>query len=292
MRVGPAGWAYADWDGRVTPRKKPRSFHALAHLAKYVGCVEVNSSFYGLPLARNAERWVRLVEDQPDFCFTAKLFQGFTHGADLRGRERALTLDSYRAGIAPLANAGRLWALLAQFPLSFHRTHFNVERLERIAGDFDPHPLILEVRHRSWFEPDGLRTIEKLGYSLATIDLPAAPDHPPADVAQVGPLGYLRLHGRNADAWFDSRAGRDQRYDYLYNRAEVGELAAVARRLATGADETAVITNNHFSGKAVANALELIGIFEGQLPLAPVEIVEAFPYLKTLVRLDGQTSLF
>lgn len=292
IRVGPAGWSYADWEGRVTPRKKPRGFHALAHLAKYVTCVEVNSSFYALPSERNANRWAELVRSHPTFRFTAKLFQGFTHGAILRGAERRAAVDAYMRGVEPLAKAGRLWALLAQFPVSFRHGPASVRRLEGIAADFAAHPLIVEVRHASWFDARGLATIERLGMSLATIDLPAAADHPPADVPQVGAQGYLRLHGRNAAAWFDPRAGRDQRYDYLYGADEVAELAQVARRLASGTDETAVITNNHFSGKAVANALELLAALEGRPPLAPIELIEAFPHLRDSVRIDGQATLF
>jgi uncharacterized protein YecE (DUF72 family) len=102
----------------------------------------------------------------------------------------------------------------------------------------------------------------------------------------------LRLHGRNARAWFDPRAGRDQKYDHLYAPEEVHELAQLARRLASGADETFVITNNHFSGKAVANALELLGELGAAPLLGPAELLAAYPRLRARVRADGQDSLF
>jgi len=292
IRIGPAGWSYADWEGRVYPRRKPRGFHPLAHLARYVDLVELNASFYALPDPRHATRWAELVDAHPRFRFTAKLHGQFTHGPETRGEARGRAVQAFLAGLAPLARAGRLWALLAQFPVSFRRSPAAMQRLERSVADFAAHPLVVEVRHASWFERGGLRDLERLGVSLATLDLPAAPDHPPADVPQTGPQGYLRIHGRNVAAWFDREAGRDQRYDYLYGRAEVAELARVARRLATGADETAVVTNNHFSGKAVANALELVAALDGRPPLAPVELVEAFPHLRAHVRVDGQGTLF
>ena len=140
-----------------------------------------------------------------------------------------------------------------------------------------------------------MAAVARLGYSLACIDLPPAADHPPADAlegAAPGPIGYLRLHGRNARTWFAKGAGRDQRYDYLYDKGEVAELVQRARRLASGTDETFVITNNHFSGKAVANALEIMAGVNGSPPLAPTQLIAAFPRLAESVRPDGQTTLF
>ena len=100
------------------------------------------------------------------------------------------------------------------------------------------------------------------------------------------------MHGRNARAWFDPRAGRDQKYDYLYTPEEVRELGQATKRLAHGADETFVITNNHFSGKAVANALELLAELGEGAVLGPIELVDAYPALRACVRPEGQDSLF
>jgi uncharacterized protein YecE (DUF72 family) len=293
IRVGPAGWSYADWEGVVYPRKKPRGFHPLPYLAKYVDCIEINSSFYATPRADYAEKWVAHVRDVPDFRFTAKLQDIFTHRPfhdSLRWREEA---ERFRAGLAPLRAAKRLAALLVQFPFSFRRTPGAQKRLEWIAETFLDHSLVLEVRHKSWFEPEARDLIAKLGYNLATIDLPGHKDHPPAFVEPTGPIGYLRLHGRNHAAWFDSKAGRDQRYDYLYGKAELSGLAETAKRIATGTDESYVITNNHFSGKAVANALELRSEIEGTPPRAPADLVRRYPRLKEVTRPEGgQATLF
>jgi uncharacterized protein YecE (DUF72 family) len=299
IRVGPAGWSYADWEGIVYPRRRRGGVHPLQWLAAFVDCVEIDSTFYAPARDENARRWVELVRDRPDFRFTAKLERVFTHEplpADAAG-ERALgrAAERYLRGIEPLAAAGRLSALLVQHPLSFRHEPAALARLERNARVFGHLPLVLEVRHRSWFEPAPLAAIERLGYSLAAIDLPAARDHPPEDAEDacaVGPLGYLRLHGRNAEAWFDARAGRDRRYDYLYSPEQIRVLAERARRLATGRDETFVVTNNHFAGKAVANALELVAEIDGAPPAAPAMLVEAFPHLAAVTRATGQPSLF
>jgi len=296
--VGPAGWSYPDWEGRVYPRRKPRGFHPLAHLARYFDCVELNSSFYATPSARNAERWVELVRERPDFRFTAKLQKRFTHepiGEDptrLAGEVRA-----FHEGLRPLEEARRLAAVLVQFPHSFRRGPRAEERLRWISETFGGWPLVLELRDRSWFAPEPLAGLRSLGYTLAGIDLAEGADRPAEEqllgVGRSGPrpLSYLRLHGRNAAAWFDARAGRDQKYDYLYDPEEVREVVRLTKRLAEGSDETFVITNNHFSGKAVANALEILAGL-GADPLGPVEILDAFPRLRACVRPDGQDSLF
>ena len=293
IRVGPAGWSYADWDGVVYPRKRPRGFHPLRHLARYVDLVEVNSSFYAVPRADYAARWVDEVADRPDFRFSVKLQDVFTH-RDLPETDRVFQAmaHAWLAGIEPLRASGKLCAVLVQFPVGFRRSDRADERLQRIEGAFGHLPLVLEVRHRSWFDQAALRSIEQLGYSLARIDLPPARDHPPADPARVGPIGYLRVHGRNAATWFDPRAGRDQRYDYLYTPKEVEELARIARRLDGEIGDAYVVTNNHFAGQAVTNALEILAITSDRKPLAPAELVSAFPRLRATTRPDGQDTLF
>ena len=300
IRVGPAGWSYPDWEGRVYPRKKPKGFHPLRQLARYFDCIEINSSFYAAPSARNSAHWAELVHERAQFRFTAKLQQIFTHEPlSQDARERDAEVRAFHAGLQPLADAKKLAALLVQFPHSFRRSAEGEARLRWIAETFGGWPLVLELRQRSWFAPDALSFVRELGYTLCAIDLPLGAERPseaelvaPGERAGPRPLAYLRLHGRNAAAWFDPRAGRDQKYDYLYEPGEVREIVQATRRMAQGADETFVITNNHFSGKAVANGLELLaGLSEGQV-LGPVELLDAFPRLRACVRPDGQDSLF
>lgn len=288
--VGTAGWSYPDWEGRVYPVPHPRGFHPLAFLARYVDLVEVNSTFYAVPPPRNAERWVALTRDRPGFTFLAKLHQGFTHEAwpaDGRGAARA-----YQDAVRPLSEAGRLSAVLAQFPWSFRFDEAGRERLGRIAGLFPDLPLVLEVRHRSWFGEEGLGFLGGLPFSLAHLDLPTARDHPPPRHPSVGPIGYVRLHGRNREAWFRKDAGRDERYDYLYGRAELEGIAARLKEVAVSSRNTFVVTNNHYGGKALANALEIKGLLEGRPPLAPPALRSAFPHLAEVTRPDGPEDLF
>ena len=290
IHVGPAGWSYADWEGRVYPSSKPEGFHPLAFLARYFDCLEINSSFYAMPRAEHAAHWTQLVSARPDFRFLVKLNREFTHGPVTDGwDDRA---EEYRRGIEPLLRSHKLGAILVQFPGSYLFGAEEVRRLGRIKSFFPETALVLEVRHASWFTPPGLDAIRGLSYSLAYVDLPPAWNHPPDWHPPTGPIGYLRLHGRNSDQWFRREAGRDDKYDYLYDERELAGLATKARRIASVHAETSVVTNNHFAGKAVANALELRALLLGETVPAPSEIVDAFPRLRARVRVEGQQSFF
>jgi uncharacterized protein YecE (DUF72 family) len=288
--VGPAGWSYPDWEGVVYPRRKPRGFHPLRYLAPFVDCVEVNSTFYALPQAKNAERWVAEVRELPAFRFLAKIHRCFTH--DTWTDDRIDDARAYVEGTQPLRESGKLFALLAQFPVSFRRTPEGFDRLRRIRDLFPADRLVVELRHRTWFEPDAVESLRPLDVSLAHIDLPASKVHPPEDHDVLGPIGYLRLHGRNGAAWFAKDSGRDARYDYLYDRAELAGIVARARLLAGRRDEVYLVTNNHYGGKGMANAIEIRSMLAGEPVAAPEPLLDAFPSLRPLTVPTGQLPLF
>lgn len=291
IRVGVAGWSYPDWEGRVYPSPKPRAFEPLAYLARYTSCLELDASFYAIPRASSAARWERVLRGERSFRMTAKLHRSLTHDAELQGEALERRAREFEQALAPLTAAGRVGCWLAQFPVSFVRSSESWARLERLAGSLAAAPMVLELRHRSWFDAGALARIEALGVSLAAIDLPAARIHPPPDAPAAGPIGYLRLHGRNSAAWFDRAAGRDQRYDYSYSEREVAELAQRARGIAAGRPETYVVANNHFAGQALANALEILAELEGRPVRAPGALVAGFPRLARVVRAEGQMRL-
>jgi uncharacterized protein YecE (DUF72 family) len=277
----------------VYPLHRPPGFHPLRFLAPYVDCIEINSSFYALPRREHAENWARIVADRPAFRFVAKLHRSFTHEPEpddpAKWEEAA---RAFLEGIAPLERARKLACILVQFPVGFTFGATEVRRLGRLHALLAPRALVLEVRHHTWFTPPALDTVRGLSYSLAWIDLPSAWNHPPEWHTPTGSLGYLRLHGRNASTWFARDSTRDARYDYLYARDELGPLVEKARRIEALTGETYVITNNHFEGKAVANALEITALLRGGPVPAPAEIVHSFPELASSVRIEGQGELF
>jgi len=269
LRFGPAGWMYKDWEGTVYPRPKPPSFDQLRYISGFFDAVEINSSFYGPPLATTSSSWVRRVEQNRKFRFTAKLWKRFTHE-----REKAWTtaeVDQVRSGFDVLMESGRLGAVLLQFPWSFRHTEPNREWLGDVVRTFDLYPLVVEVRHRSWLVPEFLRSLEEEGVGFVNIDQPLYHDSigPTAHVTSL--VGYIRVHGRNYKDWFREKAPVEQRYNYLYSADELTPWADRAREIASDPTtrEAYVITNNHYKGKAVANALMLKAMITEERATAP-----------------------
>ncbi len=287
--VGVAGWSYDDWKGTVYPKPQPAGFHPLPYLARYLDLVEINSSFYALPRPDYAARWAQLVEPYPDFRFTVKLHGSFTHGAPDEISETGAA--AFLEGVRPLDEAGRCLGWLVQFPVFFQENAGGWKRLRRIRDLFPDARLCVELRHRSWFTDEAYARLEALRMSLAHIDLPTSRDHPPAHHPSLG-LGYLRLHGRNRASWFDAKAGRDARYDYRYDRAEVEGITERLRVIASRSEKSLLVANNHYGGQAVANALQVKSFFTDDPVRAPEPLAHAFPDLATWVEPEGQMSLF
>jgi len=287
IRVGLAGWDYADWNGTVYPPGAGRGFDKLAWIARYVDAIEVNSSFYRPVRPAVAETWVQRTRALPEFRFSAKSHRSWTHEIepDVR-RAVAETLD----GLRPIREAGRLGAVLVQFPQRFHWNPGNAEHLERLAELADGWPLVLEVRHISWQADDVADFLQRLGIGWCVVDQPRASDASIDALERLtSPVGYVRLHGRNAKQWFRKEAGRDERYDYLYSLDELAPLAATAGSLAAQAAEVFVVQNNHFRGQALANSLQLKHLLEGQRPKCPQRLVETYPDLEPLVDVERET---
>jgi len=274
IRIGTAGYAYKDWEGPVFPVPRPRGFAPLRFMAGLFDCLEMNVTFYRVPEPAHVAKWTDAVKDRPDFRFTFKLFKGLTHD----GKDEALR--PFLEALEPCREAGRLGAVLLQFPFFFRNTGENRARLAKLAAGLEGWPCAVEVRDRGWLAPPALDFLRRLGLSLCAIDICQTATSVPPGTWSTGPLGYVRLHGRNAEAWFDRKAPVAQKYDYLYSDEELKEWAGRVRTIAEGADSTYVITNNHFGGKAVANAFTLARLLTGTAPEPPLHLQRHFPGLK------------
>lgn len=273
IRVGTAGYAYKDWEGIVYPAPKPRGFDALAYLAGFFDCVEMNVTFYRVPEARHVERWLESVEGRPDFRFTFKLYQGLTHG------EEDEALAPYLDALRPCAERSRLGAILLQFPHFFANDERSRRRLASLAERLAGWPCAVELRHRSWITRPALDFLRALGLSLCDIDVCASATSVPAGSWTTGPIGYVRLHGRNAKAWFDRTAPVWKKYDYLYSAEELESWIGLAREIEAKTGNTYVVTNNHFEGKSVANAFQLARALLGRAPAPPPHLSRRYPAL-------------
>ncbi len=292
VRVGTCGWSYpkghGTWDGVFYPLALADR-DKLGFYAQYFDTVEINSSFYRPPSAEAARGWAARVPD--DFRFTAKLWQKFTHpkmfeeATGARAELRQEDVDQFMAGLAPLADAGKLGAVLAQFPVSFKPDDGSLEYLEdlvrRLTGS--GLPLAVELRHRDWTASDSAGPARELlgefDVAWVMIDEP----HFKGSIRHIpltSRLGYFRFHGRNYKEWWSHKEAED-RYNYLYPAREQQALAADVAEVSARTSETYAFYNNHYGAKATVNALQLELALGGRPPATPLPetLVATYPDL-------------
>jgi uncharacterized protein YecE (DUF72 family) len=291
IRVGTAGWSYKDWEGVFYPPGMQRQKrHALEFLAQCFDVVEINTSFYGHIKPELAKLWGRKVDAvNPKFVFTAKLHRSFTHSpiavmeptsaATIRPNDEDEKLA--REGLDALASAGKLGALLIQFPVSYKNTSLNREYLESLLRQFIEFPRVVEVRHESWNNPETLSYFTERSVAFCNIDQPLIGRSLGATEHVTSPVGYVRLHGRNYDQWFEAEKSAD-RYNYFYSEAELAGWKEKIERIAKKAEVTYVVANNHFEAKAGVNALQLRHMLSGERVKATETLLKHYPELKTI----------
>src|ERR1700690_1592397 len=290
IRIGTAGWSYKDWDGVFYPsgmqRKKQ---HALEFLAQCFDVVEINTSFYGHIKPELAKLWVRKVAINPKFVFTAKLHRSFTHSPiAVMEPTSAATIKPNdvderlaREGLDSLAAEGRLGALLIQFPVSYKNTLLNREYLESLLRQFIEFPRVVEVRHESWNNAETISYFVERNVAFCNIDQPLIGRSLVATEHVTSPVGYVRLHGRNYDQWFDADTGADRSH-YLYSEAELTGWKEKIERIAHKAEVPYVVANNHFEAKAGVNALQMKHMLSGQRVKATETLLKHYPELKNI----------
>jgi uncharacterized protein YecE (DUF72 family) len=276
LHFGPAGWLYKDWEGIVYPADRPSKFDQLRYIADFFNTVEINSSFYGPPAAKTTASWVRRVHDHKEFRFTAKLWKRFTHERDSAWTTKEV--DQVREGFDVMMEADKLGAVLLQFPWSFKRTEETREWLGDVVRTFNAYPLVVEVRHTSWLAPEFLAGLREEGVGFVNIDQPLYHNSIGPSTHVTSNVGYVRVHGRNYKEWFREKSNVEQRYNYLYQADELKPWVERAEEMASYPDtrEVYVITNNHYKGKAVANALMMKSMVSGGKVPAPSGVFDAY----------------
>jgi uncharacterized protein YecE (DUF72 family) len=277
-------------------------FDELRFYSAHFNTVEVNTTFYGQPRAEVTRGWV---ERTPSgFDFSLKLYQKFTHPKMFRdaalktapGSEGALLdllstvtqsdIDEFKSGVDPLAGAGKLGALLAQFPPSFKDTPPSRDYLMQLLRAFAEYPLAVELRHKSWSDALGetLSLLNAFGAAWVQIDEPKFRFSIRQNyLPNVTSFYYMRLHGRNAAQWWKHDKSED-RYNYLYSAQELQEFSETANAAKELVRKSYLYTNNHFSSKSVVNAVmlkaQLGQPIEGEYP-AP--LIEEYPELASII---------
>lgn len=281
IRIGTAGWSYPHWNGLIYPRAHAPGFHPLELIAKQLDCVEINSSFYQPLKPEVVKLWMKKVEAYPDFTFTAKLHQDFTHKRVLGQANIAL----FKEGLWPLLRAKKLGALLMQFPWSFRFTEENREFFIELRRAFHEFPLVAEMRHSSWMAEEAIGTFLDYRVGFCNIDQPQYTRAMPPTAILTSDVGYVRLHGRNPQnslglferAAFEPWALRRRQHDYLYSEAELTEWTHRIEQISRFADRTFVVFNNDAAGKSFVNALQTRALIQGTHGNAPKELRRHYP---------------
>jgi uncharacterized protein YecE (DUF72 family) len=302
LRIGTSGWNYpagrGTWNGIFYPaapkgrrgkgEARPK-FDELAYYAGHFDTVEVNTTFYGQPKAAVAQTWAD--RTPAGFEFSLKLYRKLTH-ADIPGVPRLdlETIDEYRRGVEPLARAGKIGALLAQFPPSFKQNAESQGYLDALLQRFRGYPIAVELRHRSWSD-DFSSTLSLLNAHDAAL---TQIDEPKFKVSirqnqlpNISGFYYMRLHGRNAEQWWKHDKSED-RYNYLYSADELkpfSDTADAARRLVK---KFYLYFNNHFASKAVVNAVMIKHqLGEPVHGVYPSEFVKRYPETASIVSTEA-----
>lgn len=279
VHVGTAGWSYSHWNNLVYPKTPWPGFHALEVIARHLDTVEINSSFYQQLKPEVVKLWIKKVETNPAFLFTAKLNQQFTHHRVLEAADVA----GFKTGLAPLMQAKKLGALLMQFPWSFRFTAENREFFIRLRRAFHEYPLVAEMRHSSWMAEEAVGTFLDYHVGFCNIDQPVYTSAMPPTAFLTSQVAYVRLHGRNPKnslGAFEREAQtgmRNRQHDYLYSEAELEEWMRRIQHAGRFADRTFVIFNNDVGAKSFVNALQIQAMLKGARSVAPKELRRRYP---------------
>jgi uncharacterized protein YecE (DUF72 family) len=277
--IGTSGWSYSKgegtWSGYFYPKGK---IDELGYYSRFFGAVEINSSFYSPPLLEYVRRWIQRVPD--GFLFTAKLWQKFTHPEMFQrttGLEATISqqdVDLFKRSLEPLAEAGKLGALLAQFPPGFKSDEFGRQILRAVIKTFGEYRLAVELRHRSWSDDPGIAELLQGGNAAwVQIDEPRFEFSIASDLPLTSDMAYFRFHGRNVRDWW--RGNSETRYRYLYSDEEVRELSQRVSQASQKTKLTFAFFNNHWQGYAPRNALGMMKTLE--LPFKELPLQTALP---------------
>jgi len=287
IRVGTAGWTDktlidSGWypDDASNPEKR------LKYYASQFPLVEVDSAYYALPAERTAEAWAARTPEH--FTFNIKAFSLFTQHptrvrslpTDLRedagkaGKDRIYlkdvdpqltneAWDRFLAALEPLRSAGKLGAILLQFPPWFPIGRANKQYIVDCAERVAPDRVCVEFRNRTWMtEGNQKETLEFLAshqLPYVCVDEPQGyPNSIPPVLAATSDLAVVRLHG-HSEHW-DAKSVQE-RFNYRYSDKELNLWAGNVKKLAADADETHVVFNNCYRDYAHVNAQRMESLF-------------------------------
>lgn len=252
--IGTSGYSYDDWVGPFYPEGTSKQ-DFLQLYAREFPTVELNFSYYQQPSARTLERMV--AGTPPGFRFAIKGHKSITHRI---GDTWESDIAAFKEGTKPLVESGKLAAVLMQFPYSFAYTAESRTRLSVLCEKMQGMPLAVEFRKSEWLREKVFEGLRERAVALATVDEPDLPNLLRPTTEVTGPFGYVRFHGRNKANWWTG--DNASRYDYLYNRDELGEWVDRIKAILERVPLLLLFFNNHWRGNAAQNARDMRMLLE------------------------------
>ena len=244
LRIGTSGYSFPDWMGTYYPHGTARGKMFDQYVQDFE-TVEINSTYYGIPHARVFAAMEK--KCPPGFDFIVKTHGSFTHERDQADANIPKLLEA----VSPLQESGKLNGLLAQFPYSFRHSTSNLDYIRDKNSRLEGIPLFVEFRHDSWLRTDLKEALAAEGIGYSNVDEPQLPHLLPPESEATTSIGYVRLHGRNAEKWWDGGA---ERYNYAYTDDQLREWVKRLDSLRQKADHIYVFFNNCHLGRAVRDA--------------------------------------
>jgi uncharacterized protein YecE (DUF72 family) len=280
VRIGTCSWADEALSKHWYPKGVPAK-ERLPYYAQHFSTVEVDSTYYRLPERSMVQGWADRTPD--GFVMHVKAFGLMTRHpvrleqlppdmrdgmpVDERGRvdrppreARGEVFRQFLGALEPLREQRKLGGILFQLPPYVVWKPSSLEYLEWARDQLGADEMLVEPRHRSWFEVDIrtelLRWLEDHRMSWVVVDAPkvAAKNVPDTLVAVTTPLTYVRFHGRNAGTWNLRGGSAAERFDYLYDEEELREWVPTLRELSGQAEEAYAFFNNNNQTNGVAQA--------------------------------------
>jgi uncharacterized protein YecE (DUF72 family) len=167
--------------------------------------------------------------------------------------------ERFLAALEPLRSAGKLGAILFQFPQWFPISRASKNYILSCAERVEPRRLCVEFRNRTWMTPDNqqetLQFLSEHDLPYVSVDMPQGyPSSIPPVLAATADLAVVRLHG-HSDQWTSKDI--HQRFGYRYSHDELTDWAQKISGLASTADDTQVLFNNCYRDYAQVNASQL-----------------------------------
>ncbi len=247
IKIGTSGYSFADWVGPFYPKGIEKG-KMLDFYVNHFDTVEINSTYYRIP---HPAVMAKIEQKTPDhFEFMVKVPQALTHKRN--DIERAVA--EYKECLKPMEESGKLKGVLAQFPYSFKFNQSNLEYIKTCREMLAPHRLFVEFRHNGWVNRIMYDALKDSDIGYVSVDEPQISGLLKPDCFNTTKTGYVRLHGRNSEQWWDGGA---LRYDYDYTPEQLQEWKDKIQKLEGKTNKVYIFFNNCHAGQAIKNAREM-----------------------------------